>query len=148
MTIPSSSRLVERRFMSRAEPAAAWAHLTAVERWPSWARHIKRVRLDPPGALTPTTKGRLLLRPGAPTTFRMTALEVGRSWSWRGRLLGTTLDYDHVIEAAPGGTRITFTIDGGGATARVIGPVFAKIYGRILDRAIPNLVAELDSLAR
>ncbi len=76
----------------------------------------------------------------------MTALDAPHSWSWRGKFLGTTLDYDHRLEPSPtGGTRITFTIDGSGATARVVGPVFARVYGRILDRAIPNLVDELDA---
>jgi hypothetical protein len=99
--------------------------------------------------MTPTTRGRLLLKPAIPTTFRMTALAQPYSWSWRGRFLGTTLDYDHRVEpAGDGGTRVTFTIDGSGATARVVGPVFAQVYGRILDRAIPNLVAELDALPR
>jgi len=31
---------------------------------------------------------------------------------------------------------------------RVVGPVFARVYGRILDRAIPNLTRELDTLTR
>jgi len=88
----------------------------------------------------------LLLKPAFPTTFRVTALDPGHSWSWRGRLLGTTLDYDHRIEAAPDGTRVAFTIDGSGATVRVVGPLFAAVYSRILDRAIANLIAELDAL--
>ena len=142
-------RLVERRFSTTTRPAAVWQHLAAVEQWPTWARHIKRVRLDPPGALTPTSKGRIILKPGFPTTFRMTALDVERNWSWRGRFLGTTVDYDHVISPTPdGATDVTFTIVGSGSTVRVVGPVFARVYGRILDRAIPNLTRELDTLTR
>jgi hypothetical protein len=88
-----------------------------------------------------------MLKPAVPTTFRMTAFDAPHSWSWRGKLMGTTLDYDHRIEAfADRGVRITFTIDGSGATSGVIGPVFALVYSRILDRAIPNLVDELDAL--
>jgi hypothetical protein len=77
----------------------------------------------------------------------MTALHAPDSWSWRGTFMGTTLDYDHRIAPLPErGTRVTFTIDGSGATAPIAGRMFATIYGRILDRAIPNLVAELDAL--
>jgi hypothetical protein len=141
------TRLVQRSFTTRASPAATWDHLANVSAWPSWARHIRRVTVDPPGALTSTSRGRLLLKPAMPTTFRMTALDAPRSWSWRGRVAGTTLDYDHVIEPDGDGARVTFTIDGSGPTAKVVGPVFARVYGRILDRAIPKLVAELDALA-
>jgi hypothetical protein len=141
------ARLVERRFSTRAGPAATWAHLSRVTAWPSWARHIERVTLDPPGELTAGSRGRIVLRPGVPTSFAVTALEPGRSWSWRGSFLGTTLDYDHVVAAgAPGGATVTFAIDGSGPTATVVGRVFAAVYGRVLDRAIPNLVVELDGL--
>lgn len=141
------NRLVERSFTTKADPGGTWAHLSHVTAWPSWAHHIRRVTLDPPGALTPTSRGRLLLQPAVPTTFRVTALHAPHSWSWRGKFMGMTLDYDHRVQPLPaGGTRVTFTIDGSGATSRAVGPLFARVYGRILDRAIPHLVAELDAL--
>jgi hypothetical protein len=139
-------RLVERTFTSTSPPDRVWAHLSDVSAWPSWAHHIRKVTLDPPGELTPTTRGKLVIKPALPTTFRMTALDAPRSWSWRGTFLGTALDYDHVVEPHDGGTRITFTIDGSGATAGVVGPAFAAFYGRLLDRAIKNLIVELDGL--
>jgi hypothetical protein len=148
------ARLIERTFSTRASAAATWAHLSDVTAWPSWARHIERVTLDPPGELAAGSRGRIVLRPGVPTSFAVTAFEPGHSWSWRGSFLGTKLDYDHVIAArrqvvgagAPGGAIVTFAIDGSGPTAVVVGPVFAALYGRILDRAIHNLVLELDAL--
>lgn len=144
-------RLVERTFTTSASAAASWSHLTAVEGWPSWARHIRRVTLTPPGDLTSESRGRLLLGPGVPSTFRMTRLHAdptghGGSWAWRGRVAGMTVDYDHLVEPDPAGARITFTIDGSGPTVAVVGPAFAAAYGRIIDRAIPLLVAELDAL--
>ena len=60
-----------------------------------------------------------------------------------------TLDYDHRVEPhSERGTRVTFVIDGWGATVRAVGPLFAGVYGRILDRAIPNLVTELAKLSK
>ena len=141
-----TSRLVERTFTTRASADQTWEHVVDIPRWPSWAHHIRKVTLEPPGPLGPTTRGRLLLKPAFPTTFRVTALDPGHSWSWRGRFLGTTLDYDHRIEAAPDGTGVAFTIDGSGATVRVVGPLFAAVYSRIVGRAIANLIAELDAL--
>ncbi len=110
-------------------------------------RHIRRVVCDPPGPLGPTTRGRVVLRPGVWSTFTMTRLDAPRAWSWRGRFLGTVLEYDHEVEPVPtGGARVTFTIDGHGPTARIVGPIFRAVYGRLLDRAIPHLVNELDAL--
>ena len=141
-------RLIERRFTTRAAAPATWTHLAHVETWPSWARHLRRVELHPAGGLSRNSTGRIVLRGGIPTTFRVTRLDAGRSWSWRGHFAGTTLDYDHVVvpHDRRAGTDITFTIDGSGRTAPVVGRVFAAVYGRILDRAIPNLVRELDTL--
>jgi hypothetical protein len=143
-----TTHLVERRFTTRAAPDAAWRHLSNVGAWPSWARHIKRVTLDPPGALSSTSRGRIVLQPGVPTTFSVTALDEGRSWSWRGRFAGTTLDYDHVVEpiGREAGSAITFSIDGSGSTVGVVGPLFSRVYGAMLDRAIPNLIRELDEV--
>ena len=123
------TRIVERSLTTNAGPSDTWAHLSNVTAWPSWARHIRKVTLAPPGPLTATTRGRLLLQPAVPTTFRMTALDAPHSWSWRGKFMGTVLDYDHRVEPSEGGgTRITFTIDGSGTTSRVVGPLFARIY--------------------
>jgi hypothetical protein len=140
-------RLVERSFEVRAPANTVWTHLANVVAWPSWARHIRKITLDPPGELTPATRGRLIIKPMITTTFVMTALDAPRSWSWRGKFAGTTLDYDHRIDEVDDRTsKVTFTIEGSGATARVVGPAFAFAYGRILDRAIRNLIAQLDAL--
>jgi hypothetical protein len=37
-------RIVERVFTVRAPLALVWGHLAAVEKWPSWAKHIRRLR--------------------------------------------------------------------------------------------------------
>jgi hypothetical protein len=44
-----------------------------------------------------------------------------------------------------GRVRITFTVDGAGVGSTTIGPLFASIYARNLDRAIPRLQALLRS---
>jgi hypothetical protein len=45
-------RVVERRFRVRVPVEVAWAHLARVESWPSWARHISRVVIEPAGSST------------------------------------------------------------------------------------------------
>lgn len=124
---------------------AAWAHLERVESWPSWARHIKRVELSPAGPLTPQSEGKIHLTNGVRSTFRMEALDPGRSWKWAGPFLWITVHYDHRFRSlGPRQTELTFSLDGEGAGVGLIGPAFAWVYARNLDRAIPRLVQELE----
>jgi len=138
-------RFLERTFDVDAPPDRVWAHLTDVARWPSWARHIRSARLEPRGPLGPSSRGEFVLSNGLRTTFAVTAFEPGRRWLWRGPFLGLRVDYDHVLDPLPlGRTRVGFTVDGEGFAVGVLGRLFAAVYARNLDRAIPRLVAELD----
>jgi len=49
-------------------------HLAQVERWPSWAKHIKRVELVPKGELTTALKGLFRLANGIRPAFQMAEL--------------------------------------------------------------------------
>ena len=42
-------RLLERTFAVETTAERAWAELVVAERWPSWARHLRRVEVSPPG---------------------------------------------------------------------------------------------------
>jgi hypothetical protein len=141
-------RLLRREFEVELPLERAWRHLARVESWPSWAGHIVRVELRPPGALGASTSGTIHLRHGIRSTFVMTVFHPHRRWTWVGRFLWLTVAYDHAFEAVgPERTRLEWTVDGGGFGAGVIGPLFARIYARNLDRAIPRLVDEMKRAA-
>ena len=55
-------RLLERTFAVETTAERAWAELVAAERWPSWARHLRRVEVSPPGPVGPASGARLTLR--------------------------------------------------------------------------------------
>lgn len=140
-------RLV-RAFEAPVSRARAWEHLERVAQWPSWARHIASVELEPAGELTPATTGVIRLKGGVRSTFRMEHLEPPDRWLWTGRFLWLHVDYDHVFEElAPDATRIRFVVEVRGVGAGSLGRVFRAIYARNLDRAIPNLVRELEGSA-
>jgi len=139
-------RLV-RAFEVDVPAARAWAHLARVERWPSWAGHIRSVTLEPPGELSPRTTGVIRLAGGMRSTFRMTRLDPPRSWLWTGRFLWLTVHYDHRFEPlTPERTRVQFVVEVTGVGAGTLGRLFRAIYARNLDRAIPALIAELEAL--
>jgi hypothetical protein len=147
MAAMAARALVRRTLEVALPPSEVWDRLARVEEWPSWARHIRSARLDPPGALGPGSRGVFLLRPGIPARFAMTRWDPPRGWKWRGRFLWLEVGYDHRFEPLPGGgTRIVLEVDGAGFAVGSLGRLFALVYARNLDRALPLLARELGSL--
>ncbi len=138
-------RLLERRFTVKVPVEKAWAHLERVEHWPSWARHIRRIDLRPQGPLGVDSEGTIRLINGIRSTFRVEELNAGSNWRWVGPFLWITVHYDHQFKrTGPEESEIGFVLDGEGFGAGVFGRLFAAIYARNLDRAIPNLIKELE----
>jgi hypothetical protein len=122
----------------------AWDHLARVEKWTSWAKHIKRVSLEPPGLLTELSAGAFRLAGGARSTFRMEIYDPPRRWQWVGRFLTVRVHYDHRFEPVNDErTRLVWTVAAEGPGSASLGRLFGAIYARNLDKAIPNLQAEL-----
>lgn len=136
--------LLQRQFVVPVSVEQAWRHLGRVTDWPTWARHIRRVEVDPPGELTARSRGRFVLANGVKSTFVMTEYNPHRNWKWAGPFLWLRVHYDHRFE--PVGelaARLTWVIEAEGFGVSTIGRLFAMIYARNLDRAIPILVDEL-----
>jgi hypothetical protein len=137
--------LVERRFSARTSLTEAWRHLAKVETWPSWAKHIRRVELNPPGDLGPVSQGTIHLSNGVKSTFHMTHLDPPASWKWAGPFLWLTVHYDHRFRPlSQEETELTFVVEAEGFGVSILGRLFGALYARTLDRAIPNLIAELE----
>src|SRR5258707_9963706 len=145
--------LLRREFTVELPLEKAWRHLARVEQWPSWAKHIKRVEVQPPGDLEPGSTGRLHLVNGiksgwrgSTATFTVTEFNPYRNWKWVAGFLWLTCHYDHRFEMLnPTKTKLTWVIEGQGFGKSVIGRLFAKIYSKSLDRAIPRLVEEMNA---
>ncbi len=77
-------RLIHREFVVDAPLQDARRHLAQVERWPSWARHITSVELDPPGDLTRQSSSALHLSNGIRSRFKLVELNPPKHWKWVG----------------------------------------------------------------
>jgi hypothetical protein len=140
------TRLLERRFKVRASIKKAWSHLEMIESWPSWAQHIRRVELSPPGHLQQDSEGTIELTNGIRSTFRIVELNAGRNWKWVGPFLWLAVHYDHQFQQIGlDQTEVIFLLDAEGFGVGVFGRLFAAIYARNLDRAIPRLVREIEA---
>ena len=136
--------LVRREFTIDLPLDRAWDYLARVERWPSWAKHIKRVALDPHGTLTEHSSGAFRLAGGARSTFRMEVYEPPHRWQWVGRFVTIDVHYDHRFQTVDARhTRLAWTVEAEGLGTGSVGRVFGTIYARNLDRAIPRLQAEV-----
>jgi len=117
-----------------------------VEQWPSWAAHIKRIDLEPPGQLGAQSTGVIHLVNGMKPVFRMTEFNPPRNWKWVGAFLWLTVIYDHQFEQLDAEhTKLTWIVQATGFGASVLGRLFAKIYRGNLGKAIPLLIAEMNA---
>jgi Polyketide cyclase / dehydrase and lipid transport len=139
--------LITRTFVVDVPLETAWHHLARVEAWPSWAKHIKAVELTPPGEAVPQSQGVLHLRNGLTTRFQMREFRPFDHWKWVGPLLWLTIFYDHIFTAITSQqTQLTFLVAVEGWGVPLFGRLFAAVYKRNLDTAIPYLITELNTL--
>ena len=85
-------------FVVDASIETAWVHLAKIEEWPSWARHIKDVKLSPSGDISHNSVGSLRLTNGIESEFRVTEFQLHQNWKWRGPFLWMRMEYDHRFE--------------------------------------------------
>jgi hypothetical protein len=140
-------QLVERSFDVDVPVALCWDAMVDAETWPIWAHHIARIEVNPPGAIGPCTRARIVLTNRTAARVAVVAFDEGRRFCWVGSFLWLGLSYDHVVEPAEDGrSLVTFTVGAEGRGVGSIGRLFGRVYGRKLDRAIPRLQARLGAL--
>lgn len=137
--------LLRREFTVELPLEKAWQHLARVAQWPSWAKHIRQIDMQPPGELGPKSTGLIRLGNGIKSAFTMTEFNPGQNWKWVGGFLWLTVFYDHRFEQVnPRQTKLTWIVEGEGFGVSVFGKLFAKIYDRNLAVAIPALIAQMN----
>lgn len=136
--------LIERQFTVPVSVEAAWEHFVMVEHWPSWAKHIKRLELTSGGPLNAQSQGIITLKNGIKSTFVMTEFNLHHNWQWAGPFLWMTVYYDHRFKViSDERCQMAFHVAAEGFLVGFLGRVFARVYNRNLDVAIPNLIQEL-----
>ena len=99
----------------------------------------------PRGKLGLHSSGIIHLKNGMKSTFRMTEFNPHRNWKWVGPFLWLTIHYDHCFESMNSDqTKVRFVLEASGFGVNFFGRVFATIYRRNLEKAIPLIVSELE----
>ena len=136
--------LIDREFLVNVKLERAWDYLARLDLWPKWAHHIKYIGTQPQAELGPNSSGVIHLANGMKSTFQMTEFNPYRNWKWFGPFLWLTVHYDHRFElVSRNQTRVRFVLDASGFGVGFFGRLFARIYSRNLEKAIPLLVKEM-----
>ena len=77
----------------------------------------------------------------------MTEIDPFRNWKWAGPFLWLVVHYDHQFERIEDRrTKLIWSVSADGFAVSILGRLFAAIYNRNLDRAIPRLISEMNAL--
>jgi len=127
---------------SSASAAAVWRRYVDVEHWSEWSQKgVERSSLD--GEFEEGTTGKSKA-PGFPEgKFQLVTVEPEKQFVSEAKFPGGRLTFEHMIEPADGGTRITHraTLDG------PLTFVWSQVIGRIVKRGMPEGVERLAELA-
>ena len=137
---------VERSAIIKLPPERVWAAYLDLAGWLAWNPHMRELRPLTEGPLAVGSRARLVLKTGLRSTWQVTELIPGRSFAWAASLVpGLRLVFDHVVEAAEGGSRAVLRIEASGPVAVVAGPVLRFVYARNLNHSLAALKRLLES---
>jgi hypothetical protein len=114
--LPRQARPVRRELNVRGDRDAddVWDRYVRPSRWPEWSPQISSVEY-PFDLLRAGTSGVVHAVAGVRVPFTVLAVDetdrARRSWTWRARVLGVALEFEHVVEPGPRGsvTRLVVT---------------------------------------
>jgi uncharacterized protein YndB with AHSA1/START domain len=127
---------------SKAPPEAVWERYTDVENWKEWSQKgVERSSLDGDFKVGATGTSKAPHLPKG--KFELIEVEPERKFVSKAGMPGATLYFEHMVEPAGEGSRITHraTLEG------PLAVVWAPLVGRIIERGMPDGVNRLAKLA-
>lgn len=115
-----------------AAPTVVWAVMADAERWCEWTASVRSIRLlDKPVRVGSRAMIRQPKFP--PAMWTITALDEGRSFTWKTGSPGVWVHAHHSVTPTPEGSRVTLTLKYEGLLGRVIARLTRGITERYLD---------------
>jgi uncharacterized protein YndB with AHSA1/START domain len=130
-----------------AAPAdTVWAILSDVERWSAWTASITSVDLDGPLAVGAKAKVRQPKLPA--TTWTVTEVVPGRSFTWRATSPGSRATGEHAITPMAGDTcEVRLALDQEGPLGTLFGFLYRGLTQRYVQMEADGLRAEATKLS-
>jgi uncharacterized protein YndB with AHSA1/START domain len=122
-----------------APPERVWEVLVDVERWPEWTASMSRVERLDEGELRVGSRARVKQPRLPPSSWTVTEVDPGRSFTWRSRSGGVTSEGRHRVEATGEGARATLTFRQTGLLAGPIGLLWGRQIRRYVEMELAGL---------
>jgi uncharacterized membrane protein len=102
-----------------------WALTIDIESWPATTPTMSAVERLDDGPIRPGSTARVKQPGQRAKVWTVTAIEPGRRFAWRARLLGTGMTATHTLSPTDSGTANTLTIDFTGWGSGLVGRLVA-----------------------
>jgi uncharacterized membrane protein len=116
-----------------APPAAVWAVMADVERWHEWTASVRSVRLLDKGPLRVGSRALIRQPKFPPAVWKVTALDEGRSFTWKTGVPGVRVYGHHSVTASGTGSCAVLALRYEGPVARLLGRITRDITERYLN---------------
>jgi uncharacterized membrane protein len=125
----------------------AWAVISHVENWPVWTPSVRSIRRLDPGPLRVGARHRIK-QPRLPTTtWTVTELIEGESFTWTATGPGILTSAQHRIEPTPTGSRAILSIDQKGILGQLLAYLITNLTHRYLSLEATGLKQRAEQLA-
>lgn len=128
-----------------APPERVWEVMSDIERWHEWTASVTSIRKLDSGPLRVGARA-LIRQPKFPAaSWKVSALEPGRSFTWISAAPGLRTVAHHVVEPAGRGSRATLSVDMQGIFGRVLARLTKGITERYLRLEADGLKARSET---
>ena len=131
-----------------APPETVWAVMSDPERWHEWTQSVRSIRLLDKGPLAVGSRALVRQPRFPPALWKVSAIEPGKSFTWKTGAPGAWVYGRHSVEAAAGGTRATLRLDYEGALGRLLARLTRDITNRYLGYEAAGLKQRSESLVQ
>jgi hypothetical protein len=116
-----------------ASPDVVWSVMADAERWHEWTASVRSIRLLDRGPLRVGSRALIRQPKFPPAVWKVTALDSGRSFTWKSGAPGMSVHALHSVEPVEGGARATLRLHYEGPIGRLIGRFTRAITNRYLE---------------
>jgi uncharacterized membrane protein len=115
-----------------APPDIVWSVMSDAERWHEWTASVRSIRFLDKGPLRIGSRALIRQPRFPPAVWKVTALEPGRSFTWKTGAPGMWAYGRHSVAPAPGGSRANLHLHYEGALGRLLARLTRGITNRYL----------------
>ena len=131
-----------------AAPETVWAVMSDAEHWHEWTPSVRSIRLLDTGPMRVGSRALIRQPKFPPAVWKVTALDPGRSFTWKSGAPGMWVLARHSVESAASGSRATLHLHYDGPIGRLLARMTRNITNRYLEFEATGLKRRSESMRR